>query len=313
MTERHSEIDNFTGYPWSLRGVRNRFFDYDFAHLSGKDGGNIALSWEKTRRVFLRERQTPPKFISYYTMDTPYEEMAGELSDSLDKLDLPYEFEGLATRGSWVANTCLKSECVSRFWHAADGPICWLDADSTVASAPWFLSDNPFDFAIVKRYGWRFMSGVIYLNKTEAAKDLLSEWTALCKRYPYVWDQALLSFAWYTVSRRRKVNSLWLPVDIFDIPPQGNASSLKARVRWFWREGRYKFHRRPLPKFFLQKQASRSQKSSANEDNKQYEISSDRIAQDFRDALLAGDLSRDFSIGEVFPMIEDHEASIRAT
>jgi len=312
MKRNDPAIEAYTHYPWSFGGVKSRFLDYDFAHLSGEDGGNIAFSWAKARRIFLRERQNPPKFISYYTVDTPYEEMAGELSDSLDELDLPHEFEGLATRGSWVANTCLKSECVSRFWHGADGPICWLDADSTVAGHPWFLSDNPFDFAIVKRYGWRFMSGVIYLNKTAAAEDLLAEWAALCKRYPYVWDQALLSFAWYTVSRRRKVRTLWLPVDIFDIPPQGDASSLKARFRQFRKERLYRLHRRPLPKVFLQKQASRSQKDSANENDKQYEISSDMIAQDFRDALIAGDLSRDFSIGDVFPMIEDYEASIRS-
>lgn len=300
-------ISDYIRFPWSPGKASDGVFDYDLAHVSGESGGTIVLSWAKSRKVLLRRRRTPPKFISYYTVDTPYEDMAEELADSLRALDLPHEFEGLASQGSWVANTCMKSGCVTRFWHASEGPICWVDADSTVARAPWFLYDNPFDFAIVKRYGWRFMSGVIFLNKTEAAEAILAEWTSLCEQYPYIWDQALLSFAWYTVARKRPVNTLWLPVDIFDIPPQGDGSSFKVKMKAF-RQWIRRAHRPPLPKIFMQKQASRTQKKSANNDEKRFEISSDEISQDFRDALLRGDLSRDFTIREVFPRIDEYEA-----
>ncbi len=307
MTNSDPAIDAYIGYPWSSGGAGKGFLDYDLAHLGGEEGAGVTLPWAKARKVFLRERVGPPNFISYYTVDTPYEDMAKELADSLDRLNMPHEFEGLASRGSWVANTCLKSECVSRFWNAAEGPICWLDADSTVAREPWFLCDNPFDFAIVRRHGWRFMSGMIFLNKTAGAQALLTEWTALCKRYPYVWDQALLSFAWYTVARRGGIRTLWLPVDIFDIPAQGNAISLKNRLKAFRNKWLYRPHRRMLPKFFLQKQASRTQKKSANTDARQFEIGSDMISRDFREALSKGDLRRDFTIRDVFPMIDDYE------
>ena len=40
---------------------------------------------------------------SFYTKDTPYENEADVLINSLDKFDLPFHVEGVSNKGSWLS------------------------------------------------------------------------------------------------------------------------------------------------------------------------------------------------------------------
>ena len=295
------DIVEYAGRDLSF-GARVGPLSYDLGCIGGPDGGRIVCSWRAAREIILRRRVTPPTFVSYYTVDTPYEEMARDLADSLDGFGLPCELVPKVSQGSWVANTCLKPESIAERWHASDGPVCWLDADSTVAREPWFLYDNPFDFAVVKKLGYHFMSGMVFLNRTEAAGRLLERWTALCRAYPYVWDQALLSHAWHEVSRTTGLKTLWLPDDIFSKPPRG--SGLKARLKAFRKDRLYRLHRPALPVFFPQKQASRTQKKAGAEAER-FEIGNKGASEAFRKALTECDFSRAFTMREAFPGVKD--------
>ena len=100
--------------------------------------------------------------------------IAAELRASLDTFHLPHRIEPVPSRGSWVANTGLKARIVEAAWHESERPVCWIDADAAMLRQPTFLMGNPFDIAFVRRKGWEDLSGLIYLNKTEAAGRVLA-------------------------------------------------------------------------------------------------------------------------------------------
>ncbi len=81
-------------------------------------------------------RQNPPLFVSFYTEKTPYEALAEELRNSLDRFNLPHRIEPVPSRGSWVANTGLKAEAILRCWQESESPICWIDADAEILRVP---------------------------------------------------------------------------------------------------------------------------------------------------------------------------------
>ncbi len=222
-------------------------------------------------------RNSPPLFVSCYTLDTPYENLAKELTASLNQFNLPHRIEPVVSTGSWVANTNLKAATIKRAWLDSEQPVCWIDADAEVLRLPHFIFDNPFDIAIVRRDGWHDLSGFVYLAKTQAAKMLIEEWANLCARNTNIADQVLWTLAWYNTVQETPMSTLWLNEGIFRFP--------RPRLR-DWRDQIFYYpYKRKIRPFIDQKQASRKLKSAISSKNNSLEFGSPDISDSFRNAL----------------------------
>ena len=77
------------------------------------------------------------KIISYYTKNTPYEEVANtHLIPSLKKWNLSYEVEAINDLGDWQKNTGYKSQFVLKMLNKHKNNVCFLDCDATIEQYP---------------------------------------------------------------------------------------------------------------------------------------------------------------------------------
>lgn len=264
------------------------------AHLRRPGGADLACVAGLGEEIALYEtaRGEPPLFVSYYTADTPYEALAADLRASLDRHGLPHRIEPVPSRGSWVANTGLKARVIETAWRESGRPVCWIDADAAILRPPTFLAGNPFDVAFVRRNGWEDLSGLVYLNKTLAAERLLAEWARLCADHPNVWDQVLLSLAWFRTARATAMASQWLHGGVFRFP-RPKVRDLRDRLLY------YPFGRKIRP-FIDQKQASRALKAYVGTSTRRPdELGSDDLTEGYRAALGAYDFRHDADLDAV--------------
>lgn len=267
---------SFRPLPEALADPRGRIV----AHLRRPGGEDLACTAGLSQEIALYDmaRGEPPLFVSYFTADTPYEALAADLRASLDRHGLPHRIEPVPSRGSWVANTGLKARIVETAWRESDRPVCWIDADAAILRRPSFLMGNPFDFGIVRRKGWEDISSVVYFNKTEAAGRVLDEWVRLCAENPNVWDQVLLSLAWFRIARDTPIASQWLSGGVFRFP-RPKIRDLRDRILY------YPFGRKIRP-FIDQKQASRALKAFVDASARpRDELGSDDVTEGYREAL----------------------------
>lgn len=90
------------------------------------------------------------KFISFYTTDGSYPELAKRLKASLERFNLDYDIEEMAPFPSWAEGCKHKSKFIYKKLMQHKQPVVWLDVDSEVWQFPeLFFADN--DFAI---YNW---------------------------------------------------------------------------------------------------------------------------------------------------------------
>jgi len=81
-----------------------------------------------------------PVIISYYTVNTKYEEvMNTHLLPSLKKFDLEYQISGIDSLGNWQENTTYKATFICERLHNLHRDIIWLDADCIVQRYPTLL------------------------------------------------------------------------------------------------------------------------------------------------------------------------------
>lgn len=230
----------------------------------------------------------PPLYVSYFTPGSAYETLARQLRQSLDAHALPYRIEPRPSRGSWVANTCIKPEFIAEIWSGAQRPVCWIDADAAVLRPPGFLNGCIADFAFVRRHGWYDISSLVYFGTAPVCGEVLAEWVRLAQSAPHVWDQALLTLAWHRVLGSSPAYTWFLPDSIFRFP-RPHIRDLRDRLLYYPTG-------RKLRPFFDQKQASRSQKRADGA----RETPSDAVSPLFRDHLQSFDFSQSFSVRTAF-------------
>jgi hypothetical protein len=116
--------------------------------------------------------------VSYYTDNTGYKGEAHRLEASLKSFDISYHIEPIESLGSWDLNTRYKAEFLLEMSYAFDTPIVWLDADAEVLQYPYLfdgLSDK-CDMAVYRDQQQQLLSGTIYINKTDKAREILELW-----------------------------------------------------------------------------------------------------------------------------------------
>jgi len=188
-----------------------------------------------------------PLIVSYYTPGTAYETHAMALARDASRLGLPARIEPLPARGSWVENCAQKAGFIRKLHRELQRPLLWLDADARLRRRLTPLADISADLAVARRQGWEFYTGQIYFGAGPVAGRLLDIWCDYCIRFPQIWDQVSLGYAWWELSLQQEVRTLWLDDRVYTKRARRSAMRLLQNL----------FRRAPI----LQQQESRRSKA----------------------------------------------------
>lgn len=151
-----------------------------------------------------------PLIVSYYTPGTAYEDHARVLAEDVRRLGLAARIEPRPARGSWLENCAQKAGFIREMHQQERQPLLWLDADARLYRKLHELEGITADFAAVRRRGWEFVGGQIYFGTSPAATKLLDIWCDYCERFPQIWDQVSLGYAWWELSLQQQFTTYWL-------------------------------------------------------------------------------------------------------
>lgn len=156
-----------------------------------------------------------PLIVSYYTPGTAYETHAMELAEDARRLGLAARIEPRAQRGSWVENCAQKASFIQEMHQQEQRPLLWLDADSRLRRPLRILEGSAADLGVARREGWEFYSGQVYFGAGPTTSRLIDIWCDYCVRFPQVWDQVSLGYAWWELSLQQQVSTLWFGERLF--------------------------------------------------------------------------------------------------
>ena len=160
-----------------------------------------------------------PLFVSFYTQDEIYTNHANKLKKSLNKLQVEHRIVPLVfdrqVENSWVKVVSYKPSFIIKALSDFNRPICWVDADCYMLRIPHFMSNCNYDFAVAPRSGWNWSSGQLIFTPTEASFKLLRTWDEICKRYPLIWDQVSLSYAFFITQSSTSLKTFFISNDYF--------------------------------------------------------------------------------------------------
>lgn len=166
-------------------------------------------------------------YISYYTKNTPYEEVIKTyLLPSLKRWNLKYDIEAIDDRGSWQKNTHLKAEFIKKMLLKHKQSVVFLDADATIEDYPMLLMVGDiycgYDIALHYLDWYKFwrkiegqkkreaLSGTLYLRYNEKVLQFLDEWIEENKKST-AWEQKNLQ--WILRSWKKELQ-------IYNLPPE---------------------------------------------------------------------------------------------
>jgi len=169
-------------------------------------------------------------YISYYTINTPYEEEAKKyLIPSLKKFNLPYDVQGIPDLGSWQKNTHFKAQFIKKCLLYYKSPIIFLDIDATIEKYPvlfeklknYDISYHELDWFLQ----WRgqkgdrkeILSGTLYLNYTPIIMKFLDRWIEINNQKTQ-WEQKNMSET--LKEYKDKLKTYPLPYEYIVIPRQ---------------------------------------------------------------------------------------------
>lgn len=146
-----------------------------------------------------------PLFVSYYTLDTGYEQEIKNLINSCEKLSLETDFVGIDSKGKWDQNCCYKPRFLLEMLEKHKRPIVWVDADAVILKKPLFFDSLECDIALriyedlPLEHPSKLITGTLFLNDTPAIKTLLELWETKCSQMlaennKEVWDQIALKY-----------------------------------------------------------------------------------------------------------------------
>jgi len=155
--------------------------------------------------------------VSYFTLNTGYEDEVKKLVTSLQKFNLSYYIEGIRNFGNWQANTHYKARFIRKVMDWIQVPVVSLDADAIVQQYPELFDTIQEDMAayFTKK---NLLSGTMYFKNNVKVKDLLDSWIVANAKNTGTWEQQVLTDllpAW-----RDKVSIRELPptyCQIFDL------------------------------------------------------------------------------------------------
>ena len=160
--------------------------------------------------------------VSFYTIDTPYEQEAQEMKASAEAVGLrDIRLYPVLSKGSWERNCQLKAEIIQQAAHELQTPFLYVDSDARFNEYPAML-DYAWDQDIAVHYfkGRELLSGTLWVNPSHETFALLAMWIVLNLEQPRVWDQKTLAQA---IQQQPDLRVLRLPAEycyIYDLSKQ---------------------------------------------------------------------------------------------
>ncbi len=119
--------------------------------------------------------------VGYYTVNTPYEEEAQNLLNSLNKLGLNHDISGVKTLGNWQANTRFKAGfMLDMLIKHPNHRLLYVDCDAVVHQSPDLFRNYSCDIAVRwQDFRWRkneCLSGTIYMENNDRTKRICELW-----------------------------------------------------------------------------------------------------------------------------------------
>jgi len=168
-----------------------------------------------------------PRFISFYTKNTPYEQEIKRLEASLIRHGLPYDFTAVNSTGSWVKNTHMKPRIIHDALLAhPNEDIVWVDSDAVIHKAPTFLNQITADIGVpsvlwskhpCKRNDREILSGTIFFKNNNKTLAFTDHWSHIMEEKPQWVDQQ--SFRKALHDMKDMITTVYLPetyCQIFD-------------------------------------------------------------------------------------------------
>lgn len=142
----------------------------------------------------LKCEEKPKMFtiVSYYTRNTPYEQLAPGFIKSCKEHKVPFAVAGVKNLGSWQKNTQYKAEFMLKMHKHYYGPLVYIDIDGKIQAYPKLFEELDCDFACHFKNGHELLSGTLYMANNEITKELCERWIAKNKTKPETWDQRTL-------------------------------------------------------------------------------------------------------------------------
>jgi len=135
------------------------------------------------------------KYVSFYTIDTIYEEVFhSHLLPSLQLYNLSYWVKGIKNKGSWAKNTVQKPAIILKALKAyPNHDIVWIDVDAKIKEYPLLFDELSFlhideDIAVhyldwFVHYGrerdrgkTELIDGTIFVRNNKKMVDFVTEW-----------------------------------------------------------------------------------------------------------------------------------------
>jgi hypothetical protein len=119
--------------------------------------------------------------VGYYTVNTPYEQEAQKLLQSLNKLGINHDISGVKTLGNWQANTRFKAVfMLDMLIKHPNHRLLYVDVDAVVHKSPDLFKNYSCDIAVRwQDFKWRkneCLSGTIYMENNERTKRICELW-----------------------------------------------------------------------------------------------------------------------------------------
>jgi hypothetical protein len=115
--------------------------------------------------------------IGFHTPEEIYRREADRLKKSLDQLGLDYRISVVEPESIWVRTTLLKPSWIQPARQTQRGPLLYVDVDAFVHEDPWpHVADLEADMAAVVYPNGELNSATLWINDTEGARTLLTQW-----------------------------------------------------------------------------------------------------------------------------------------
>lgn len=176
------------------------------------------------------------KIISYYTEHTPYEQVAKDfIIPSCKKWNLDCDIQGIEDKGSWSANTAMKSSFIKEMLLKYKEPVTFLDADAKIVQFPYLLFQiKPYVDLAFHHFNWyghwrndwnnnskiELLSGTMYWNYNKKILQLLDKWICKVNENIHKWEQKVLEEIVYT---RKDLTIANLPAEYCCVLMQDNS------------------------------------------------------------------------------------------
>ncbi len=128
---------------------------------------------------------TMPVFVSFFTENWIYPQLADQLANTLSDMELPSDIRPASGEADWLANTRIKPRFIRAMLDIYPR-IIWIDADSEIRQMPRMLLDFSEDLLLrphstVPGRAWHV--SVMGWTSNPATKALCDEWIAHCQAH----------------------------------------------------------------------------------------------------------------------------------